>query len=126
MAGPETASGPQAQVILEQRLKDVGYYRSSQPFNPSLPILEESVDGPSILHLRDTHQHNGNVAEHVFVFDPERIEIKIEGIDPDTQDKIRTRTKKLTALKKDEYNLLITHENFVAGWRRVTPDQASK
>ena len=123
MAAPETARGPIGQT-LEARLQDVGYYRCSEPFNPTLPILEKSEDGPSRLHLRDGHQHNGEIAEHVFVFDPKRIDIKVEEVDP-SEEPIRARTRKLTALKTDGYNLLITGQSFVAGWRRVSPDQPS-
>lgn len=125
MAGLETASGPRNQT-LEARLQNVGYYRCSQPFDPALPILEKSADGPSKLHLRDVHQNNGGAVEHVFVFDPKRIEVKAEGIDPDTKDPIRIRARKLTALKKDGYNLLITEQGFVAGWRPIAPNQTLK
>lgn len=123
MAAPETARGPINQT-LEARLQDVGYYRCSEPFNPTLPILEQSADGPSRLRLRDGHQHNGEVAEHVFVFDPKRIDVKVEGVDSEEEEPIRVRARKLTALKTDGYNLLITGQSFVAGWRRINPGQS--
>lgn len=123
MAGLETISGLQNKQFLEERLNNVGHYRDSEPYDPILNIIEDLASGSKILRLGDVYGSDQDKKQHIFVFDPTRIEVKVEETNLEAENAKIDRSEKLSALKTGGYSLLQTGEKRVAGWKKIDPSQ---
>ncbi len=114
-AGSETAQGPQIQELLEQRLKEVGHYGREVFFDPKAPLAENLPDGTIQIRLgHNGHQSSGKKpSEHVFVYDPTRIEVVARDIEP------RNKSNVLRELRDQGYNPLYTPNNRLVAYKPI-------
>lgn len=117
MAGLETASGPNID-FLQKRYKEFGHYVTHVQVDAKTIL----PDGAKELRLGHNGKHsiNGADAEHTFIYDPTKIEVVSENVEP------RNKANELRNLCSKGYTPLYTPDYSRLAAYRTLPQESTQ